>query len=145
MVVRDTSASIEAPLVSRVRYFDPHEANRALIYVRRITEDVSETYKDVIRLRLRLEHHGHLDQAGIIEESYKRAMIRLSDLVDELQQVGVELRDFESGTVDFPAMGEEGEIFLCWKLGETDVDHWHDADTTCDHREPLASLPQLIG
>ncbi|QDU71249.1 DUF2203 domain-containing protein [Mucisphaera calidilacus] len=145
MVVRDTSASVEAPLISRVRYFDPHEANRALIYVRRITKDVIDTYKEVIRLRLRIEHQGHLDQGSNLEDSYKGVMIRLSDLVEELHQVGVEIKDFEEGYVDFPAMSDDGELFLCWKLGETDVDHWHHADIDCEDREPLATLPTLIG
>ncbi|WP_428389669.1 DUF2203 domain-containing protein [Mucisphaera sp.] len=145
MVVRDSAASIEAPVVSRVRYFDPAEANRALIYLRRVTEDITHAYEEVVQLRLRIESHGHTDTAGILEEAYKRAMVRLSDLVDELQQAGVELRDFESGTIDFPAISEQGELFLCWKLGEAAVEHWHDAESPCDQRRPISSLPRLLG
>ncbi|MEQ9452966.1 MAG: DUF2203 domain-containing protein [Phycisphaeraceae bacterium] len=145
MVVRDSSASLEVPVLSRVRYFDAVEANRSLVYVRRITEDISSAYGEVVRLRLKFESVGHHDHDGVLEEQYKRAMVRLSDLVDELQLAGVELRDFETGAVDFPAMSEDGEIYLCWKIGESAVASWHDAESSCDQRRPISELPRLVG
>ena len=145
MVVRESAVGFEEGLVSRVRYFDPAEANRSLIYIRRVAEDITDVYAEVVEQRVRIETAVHPDELSAREDAYKLAMRRLSDLVEELHQAGVELRDFETGTIDFPAMGDEGEIFLCWQVGEPEVAHWHEADTCCDHRQSLESLPELIG
>ena len=55
-------------------------------------------------------------------------MDRLSDLIDELREVGVDLKDFQKGLVDFPALYEDREVQLCWKKGEDQIEYWHEAD-----------------
>ena len=49
----------------------------------------------------------------------------LSDEIEKIRALGGEVKDLESGLVDFPARRREEEILLCWRLGEDEVAHWH--------------------
>jgi hypothetical protein len=69
-------------------------------------------------------------------------MDHLSELVDELRVVGVELKDFEKGLVDFPAVHEGREVFLCWHWGEDKVQTWHEIDAGYAGRQDVALLKQ---
>jgi len=109
------------------RYFTVAEANQALPYVARIVEDVTTVYRRIVDLRRRLEQ-AEPGQDENLEREYEKSMDRLSHLVDELHAVGVELKDFEKGLVDFPAWHDGREVLLCWKKGEEAVEHWHETD-----------------
>jgi hypothetical protein len=120
-------------------YFTVAEANQALPYVSRIIEDVTGTYRRIVDLRRRLEQ-AEPGQDENLEREYEKAMDRLSQLVDELHAVGVELKDFEKGLVDFPAWYEGREVLLCWKKGEAEIAYWHETDAGYAGRQPVASL-----
>jgi len=119
-------------------YFSLAQANSALPYVSRIVDDITEVYSEIIELRRDAEKPNGQDTAS--EKAYETAMDRLSTLVDELHAVGVELKDFELGLVDFPALHEGRDILLCWKRGESDIGHWHEIDAGLAGRQPVAFL-----
>jgi hypothetical protein len=58
--------------------------------------------------------------------------------IAELQELGVEFKGFDMGLVDFP--GELGgrPVYLCWRLGEEAVEHWHEIDAGFAGRQPLS-------
>jgi hypothetical protein len=49
--------------------------------------------------------------------------------IAEVGALGVQLRDPQTGLVDFPAERSGEAVFLCWRLGEDTVDWWHPRDT----------------
>jgi hypothetical protein len=55
----------------------------------------------------------------------------------ELREMEVVLRDLDRGLVDFPALRDGREIYLCWLEGEDEIAYWHDPDTGFAGREPL--------
>jgi hypothetical protein len=57
--------------------------------------------------------------------------------VERISAEGIILRDVESGLVDFPAERDGREVFLCWRLGEEHVAHWHPPETGMAGRQPL--------
>jgi hypothetical protein len=57
--------------------------------------------------------------------------------MDKLQEWSIELRDVATGLVDFPAVMEGREAYLCWRLGEEDVAHWHFPEEGFPGRRPL--------
>lgn len=122
------------------KYFTVDEANRSLAYVGRIVEDVVRVYADVQDLRRRIDHPAEGQAVDELERRYESAMDELSGFVDELHIVGVELKDFEKGLVDFPAVHREREIYLCWKRGEQAITHWHEIDAGYAGRQPVAEL-----
>lgn len=65
------------------------------------------------------------------------AFLEVRRLLETLEEAGIVLRDIDRGLVDFPALRGEEEIFLCWELGEDEVDHWHDLSSGYRGRQPL--------
>ena len=122
------------------KYFTLAEANRALPYVSRIIADVTAVYGQIVSLRRQLEHTAPGDGTSPLEREYEASMDRLSGLIDELHTLGVELKDFEKGLIDFPAVHEDREVYLCWKSGEKRVCFWHEIDAGYAGRQDVASL-----
>jgi hypothetical protein len=65
------------------------------------------------------------------------AFLEVRRLLETIEQSGIVLRDIDRGLVDFPALIEGREVYLCWELGEDDVGYWHDMDAGYGGREPL--------
>ncbi len=57
-------------------------------------------------------------------------------LVEHLDSLGVEVRDLEQGLVDFPGERDGNPVWLCWRLAEPVVAHWHPIDEGFAGRQP---------
>ena len=67
-----------------------------------------------------------------------RALVELSRAVGELDAVDIVLRDFERGLVDFPAIRDGEEVYLCWLVDEEDrIAFWHEPEAGFAGRRPL--------
>jgi len=121
------------------RHFSIAEANAALDWV-------SERIEAIREARDRLaepEAHAALaevapangggEPARLVGEGFRDVRRRLV----ELQAVGIVLRDLDRGLVDFPALRDGREIYLCWELGEERVGHWHELEAGFAGRQPL--------
>jgi hypothetical protein len=122
------------------RYFTVAEANalipelqkqllRLQAMLERLREEYGEKAEQVFVLTLRNGFPPLWEPSPIADAVHKA--------VDELNQLGVILRDVEQGIVDFPHLRDGREVFLCWKLGEEQVRYWHELDTGFDARKPL--------
>ena len=58
-------------------------------------------------------------------------------LLVELQEMGIVVRDLDRGLIDFPAILDGREVYLCWQLDETEVAFWHDLEAGYGGRRPL--------
>jgi hypothetical protein len=131
------------------KIFTVESANAALPLVRAIVADLSELSREVVERRERLalllagRERGSRDLYGEelsqIEEELEKDSQRLQEYVDELCALGVEPKNGPEGLVDFPAMLEGRQIYLCWKLGEAEVLHWHELDAGFRGRQPLVA------
>jgi hypothetical protein len=65
------------------------------------------------------------------------AFLEVRRLLETIEQSGIVLRDIDRGLVDFPAVLDGLEVYLCWELGEDDVGYWHDLESGYRGREPL--------
>lgn len=120
------------------KYFTLDLANKALPYVSRVVEDITAVYAHIIELRRSADRAGGPDNDA--EREYEKTMDRLGVLVDELHAVGVELKDFELGLVDFPSTHQGRDVLLCWKRGEERIAHWHEIDAGLSGRQPVTIL-----
>lgn len=64
--------------------------------------------------------------------------------VDRITATGVILRDIRNGLLDFPACTGDVHYFLCWKLGEKDIEYWHLCTDGFVGRRPLAVLDEYF-
>jgi len=140
MSINQSQTQTLEPAAEDRKLFTVAEANRALPYVSRVVEDVVDVYTRIVDLRRRLEDMGADDEAIAMEREYEVSMDRLGELVDELHLVGVELKDFEKGLVDFPAFADGRDVLLCWQRGQTRIEHWHEADAGYAGRQPVEAL-----
>lgn len=137
-----------------VRHFTVAEANRTLPLLRMIVQDIVELFNDLHRRKERLgglrsrqgkRNRGADDpyEAEILqmESELEADAERLQAFVEELHQIGVELKDPLTGLVDFRARREGREICLCWRLGEDEVRYWHELDAGFAGRRALNDTP----
>jgi hypothetical protein len=129
------------------RYYTPAEANAALPLVGAIVRDIAELAK-VIRdrhERLSLVRPG---DRGVVPDAYQeelehmqaeveRDQERMHEYETELKSLGVELKDYYTGLIDFPGWMDGREVYLCWRLGEPEVAHWHELEAGFAGRQKI--------
>jgi hypothetical protein len=143
---------------ARKRFFTVAEANQTLPLVRAIVGDIVALYRDVDERRRRLaeireargsrtgrETTAYSEEVERIEEDLEKDIERLRGFVEELEELGVELKDPESGLIDFRSHRHGREVYLCWRHGEDDVAHWHDLDAGFAGRQPLDETGSASG
>lgn len=132
-----------------MQHFTVEQANRTLPLVRRIVEDVVDQHR---RWREAILELDLASQAGEPEESPRvedlvRQARDLSRELDgyqrELRDIGVQLKDSRLGLVDFPSEIGGRTVLLCWRLGEPEVQFWHEVNAGYAGRQPLS--PALVG
>lgn len=125
------------------RHFTVSEARAALPYLRRTFRELHDL-RDALRVasprhepaRKHSDGNGGGTPGAV---SYLEASGRFSELLREVSEAGIEIKDLESGLVDFPHLREGVEVFLCWKLGEDTISYWHEIDSGFAGRKLLPS------
>jgi hypothetical protein len=62
---------------------------------------------------------------------------RVRESVSEIDSIGVQVKDLDSGLLDFPFKLEDEVVLLCWRMGETAIEHWHTMDSGFRGRQPV--------
>jgi hypothetical protein len=129
------------------RAFTPDEANAALAEVRPLTERMVAAKQALDRAEERRDDAvGHIagNGGGIqpreladLHDEVRRAVGVLGDAVDALQEVGVQVKDLDTGLVDFPSVRDGEPVLLCWRLGEDEVAFWHGLEGGFAGRRPI--------
>jgi hypothetical protein len=65
------------------------------------------------------------------------AFLEVRRLLETVEEAGIVLRDIDRGLVDFPALLDDREVYMCWELGEDEVAYWHELEGGYGGREPL--------
>lgn len=122
------------------KVFTLAQANRSLPLVSRIVTDVVRQHKRICRIEERCQtaDHAHsMEDLERLRDQYAGELDALQDLIEELDQIGCQLKDWERGIVDFLAVINGRPVELCWRLGEATVSHWHEIDAGFRGRLPL--------
>ena len=111
------------------KYYTSKEANEALPVVRPI---VGEMMKISERVRTRQPEFWTMMQksAGNGGNPELSRLLpdfdRLDALLHKIQDMGIEVKDLTVGLIDFVALYEDREVYLCWKFGEESIQYWHE-------------------
>ena len=62
---------------------------------------------------------------------------RVRESIAEIDSIGVQVKDLDSGLLDFPFKLDEEVVLLCWKLGEPAIEHWHTVESGFRGRQPV--------
>lgn len=131
------------------KLFTPEQANAVLPLVRAITADLASLARDVIDRRERLDtlvasrdrntRDPYREELAHVEDELESDTKRLQEYIEELRELGVEPKNPPEGLIDFPSLMDGRVVYLCWKLGEPEVQHWHELDAGFLGRQPLAA------
>ena len=70
--------------------------------------------------------------------NYVKALYKIGKLTTEIHSLGIQLKDYTRGLIDFPSMREDRVVLLCWQLGEGDeIEWWHELEAGFIGRQPL--------
>jgi hypothetical protein len=129
------------------RHFTREEANALLPQVRQLAEELVEHRASLAagqleRKKLILQiagNGGGVDSAGaaVLDERIAREHAGVARCVNAIHELGGLVKDPDTGLVDFPARVGGVEVFLCWRLGEDEIEHWHGIDEGFSGRKPL--------
>ena len=123
------------------RHYTPAEANAARPWVAERVRRIRGAREELLALGEQLG-----DALATIQpqtggsypgRSVARSLVALSRAADELRAVEIVLRDPDRGLVDFPAIRDGEEIYLCWLLEEDQIRFWHPPDAGFAGRQPL--------
>ncbi len=131
----------------RVRLFTLAEANAMLATVRPLLEGLAEAkrgldavHNQLLRISPKMRENGHRLEALGLEDQMERLVDRLSRGIRDLELMGVEIKDLDSGLIDFPSLYHGRVIYLCWRLGESEIAYWHEITTGFAGRRSVSEL-----
>lgn len=133
---------------TRLTLFTVAEANRVIEEISPEMEALVQAGREAARVQgridvLELAIAGASDDNPDVQElktlTVQRVELKalLQRLLKRIHQHGCVIKDLSQGLVDFYALNGDRLIFLCWKLGETKVSHWHALDGGFATRRPV--------
>ena len=125
-----------------MKIFTVQEANALLPEVRVIAGKIQRAHRQLSPYRdgaKKAAEAAEYGGGGIPEGlAYAAVLTELTTQLAELEALGVQLKDFERGLVDFPSLRDGRVVLLCWQLGEGDeLEWWHDVDAGFAGHTPL--------
>jgi hypothetical protein len=125
--------------VKHTRHYTRDEANSSLGWVKETIASLRDARAGLSDEEARealaeaWPQNGGGDPGRVVSEAF----LQLRAALAQLQEAEVVLRDLDRGLVDFPALREGREVYLCWLEGETEIGYWHDLEAGFAGREPL--------
>lgn len=148
-------------IAGMARFFTLDAANATIPELRTILETLRDERSQLITLRDEFRElsvdaptEGSSTGSAVASRATGRAdgergriRLRMQGVIDQMQagvaridELGVTLREIETGLIDFPALVSGRQVWLCWRLGEDDVAWWHELGDGFGGRQPLAEL-----
>jgi hypothetical protein len=81
--------------------------------------------------------HVHRDEAVQIAARRSASASILKNTLDQIQSLGVQVKDLDIGLIDFPTLYNGREVLICWKLGEPRIEFWHGLADGFAGRRPI--------
>ena len=124
-----------------MRIFTVEEANALIPSVRSKLERIQRLYSRLADFRESATAAATASEMGGGMEGgsdYVKALYEVGKLTTEIHALGVQLKDYSRGLIDFPSMRDDRVVLLCWQLGESDeIEWWHEVEAGFAGRQPL--------
>jgi hypothetical protein len=122
------------------QYFTIEEANEIVRQIRPMIKKILEIRLEIMDRRpdvwpamVKMAGNGGNRAASEVEKDFSR----LRDLLHQVLATGAQLKDVNSGLVDFLSLRNGQEVLLCWRYGEDAIQFWHGLDAGFAGRQPL--------
>ena len=125
------------------KIFTLQEANDALRIIRPLMDDVQAIRQKILAnqpeawpaIEKSAGNGGNQALSKMVNDFEK-----LDALLHQILDTGVQIKDVNMGLLDFSAMRDEREVYLCWQYGEEDIAFWHEIDAGYAGRQPIGSF-----
>ena len=121
------------------KYFTLEEANshvsqllRDIPLIQELAQGLNK-FSDVKKAWEKAKLNGGSNQGA----AYLAVALKVNSLVEGIESKGIIVKDLNSGLVDFPAIKDGKEVYLCWKNPELKIEFWHDIDAGFSGRKPI--------
>jgi hypothetical protein len=105
---------------------------------KRAAEELEAGLSEVAR-QIYLSGGMKVDVAAVGQKraEMEQHMQRVRESVAEIDAIGVQVKDLDTGLLDFPCRIDDQVVLLCWRLGEASIEHWHTVEAGFQGRQPL--------
>lgn len=124
----------------RAHYYTAAEANALLPTLRPIVAGMLEARQRIVAAQPELwpmlekaVGNGGSKKAGAVLADFEI----IQKAVKAIEGYGLQLKDLNTGLIDFLSQRDGREVWLCWRFDEPSVAHWHDLDAGFAGRQPL--------
>jgi hypothetical protein len=136
------------PYPTMPRFFNLLEAEGLLPEVEgllkgllQLKQDYERTESQLTRMLHRIALSGGMipprQEIGQLRQRKDATARGLESSLEKLQETGCLLKDVDTGLVDFPTLYRGKEVYLCWRLGESGITHWHHVEDGFRGRKPI--------
>ena len=125
-----------------MKLFTVDEANSLIPTVRSIVRSIQKSHRRLITFQSIAKHAAEGAEHGgggmPFGPRYAELLVDLSTRAGQLEGLGIQLKDYQQGLIDFPSMRDGRVVLLCWKADEGDqLEWWHDVEAGFAGRQPL--------
>ena len=133
--------------MAEARIFTLEEAERTLPLLRRILTDLKNEYRiwddaqaeyELLSSSSRADS-SESDALATARRTFTDSADRISGFLEEVHAVGCLFKGFDAGLVDFYTLREDRLVFLCWRVDEEHITHWHEVEAGYAGRQPIDS------
>jgi hypothetical protein len=121
-------------------YFSLEKANEVLVEIRPIIAELLELRGEILEKQPQawpVIEKSAGNGGGKIASELVRDFNRIDALVRAINATGAILKDVNTGLVDFLAVRDGREVYLCWRYGEPEIQYWHELEGGFAGRQPI--------
>lgn len=121
-------------------YFTLEEANKALKIIRPLMHEVQAIRQKILAnqpeawpaIEKSAGNGGNRALSDMVQDFEK-----FDALIHQIQDTGAQIKDINTGLLDFSALKDGREVYLCWQYGEEDIGFWHEVEAGFAGRQPI--------
>lgn len=130
------------------RVFTVRQANQAIPRVSRLMKSLRDQFRWLDGNRQTvpylLAEYNVVNEAPV-DSRYFRALLSVRGTIRQVEKLGAQIKDVNTGLVDFPGRIYGRDVLLCWMLGEAEIRFYHDPETGFAGRQPIPDTSETTG
>lgn len=98
-----------------------------------------ESSLNALAQRIYISGGMQVDSAGVVKQraEMEQLLKQVRESIGEIDAIGVQVKDLDSGLLDFPCRIDDQLVLLCWRMGESAIEHWHTVEAGFQGRQPV--------
>lgn len=125
------------------KYFTLQQANETLDVIRPLMDELQMIRRKIIEkqpetwsvIEKAVGNGGNRTLSRMVQD-----FERLDALVHSILETGAQIKDINIGLLDFSALKDGREVYLCWQYGEGEIAYWHEVDAGYAGRQPIETF-----